>query len=222
MHSRFAIKSIKGTVLNYMMGMMVKKSYNENSYHEVYRNNRDLTSFERTAMCKFLRCIDSESPNILDMGCGTGKPYDEFLVKNKCRVTGLDYSKSHINLASKNVPQVKYVYANFLSYNYSEIYDGVIMLYSLFHVQRDYHQKLLQNIYNHLSAKGKILLNVRKEDSGDIKYKRNFCGKPMFWSHYDYKTFKKIVRSIGYRLTYLGDEKKHGSSESHIWLILEK
>ena len=204
------------------MSLQVKKNYNENKYNEVYRLNREVTSFEAKVLLKFIYAIDKENPAILDLGCGTGKPYDEFLVNNYCCVTGVDFSKNHISWARLNVPNANYICSDIMKFKCIDVYDGAVMLYSLFHIHRDHHLLLLKKIYNSISDNGKVLLNVRREDSGNIKYRENFCGKPMYWSHYGYTEFKRIAEESGFKVHFLGDEKDYGSNESHIWLLLKK
>jgi len=204
------------------MHIFVQKAYDFNSYNEIYRNGKSVTSFEKKILYKFLKSIDKNKPKVLDIGCGAGLPYDAFLVENNCILQGIDCSKKQVQHAKSNVPRANYVNSDFLKYSLVDSYDGVIMLYSLFHFHRAYHDEILNKIYNCLTENGKVLLNVRKENCGLLKFRRNFCGKPMLWSHYDYKTFKEIAQYAGFKCKYLGDEKDHGSAESHIWLILEK
>lgn len=221
MHS-ISLKKPKSFFANVRMCAKVRRAYNENQYDLVYRQNRDLTSFETSVLQTFLKSISFESPSIIDIGCGTGRPYDRFLISNNCSVLGIDLSKRHIVAARANVPQGTYICKDFLQYKDKKLYDGAMMLYSLFHIHRDYHKTVLEKVYNFLNNNGKLLLNVRKEDCGDIKYKENFCGKPMYWSHYDFKTFKDIAETVGFRVKVLGDEKDYGSSESHLWILLKK
>ena len=208
-------------VLNGIMTACVRHSYNTNDYNNCYRKREFLTSFEEKSINHFLSKIDNKTPKILDVGCGSGKPYDQFLLSKNCQLIGIDISKKQIELAKHNAPSAKFININFLRYNTSERFNGVMMLYSLFHVNRDYHKKFLAKIYTILEEDGKVLLNIRKEDNL-LKFRSGFCGKSMFWSHYDYKTFKRILRDVGFKYEVLGDEKNNGSSGSHVWLLLHK
>lgn len=205
-----------------IMNMFVRHSYNTNHYNEIYRERSNLTKFENIAFSKFFSYLHKSEPCILDIGCGAGKPYDIFLQQKNCQLTGVDCSKKQIERAQKNVPNAKYIVVDFMKYKASPKYDGIIMLYSLFHIKREYHEDILRKSYEMLDQGGKMLITVRREDSGNIKYRSNFCGQPMLWSHYSYKAFKRILRSVGFSFDVIGDEKSYGSSESHLWLLLEK
>ena len=158
----------------------------------------------------------------MDVGCGAGVPFDLYFVDQGCKITGIDASKTQIGKAMMNIPSAKFINMDFIKYQDEALYDGIVLLYSLFHIQREYHLIVMQKIYNLLTPQGKVLLNIRKEDCGKLKYRKNFCGKPMCWSHYDSDTFLSIIHSIGFTYEIIGDEKSYGSSESHLWLILSK
>lgn len=213
---------VPSPVLETIMQMMVAHYYNNNEYNEVYRHDRTLTRFEYLAIDKYLDSLASRYPNIMDIGCGAGMPFDAYFVNRGCSITGIDISKTQISKAMVNIPTARFINSDFLKYSDETLYDGMVLLYSLFHIQREYHPYVMQKVYNMLMPQGKVLLNIRKEDCGKLKYRKNFCGKPMCWSHYDSATFLSIIHQIGFRYEIIGDEKAYGSSESHLWLILSK
>ncbi len=201
---------------------IIQRSYECKNYWQKYRKNRKIKDFEKRCIDVFYNKINKPNCNVLDMGCGTGEPYDAYLINKGCKLTGIDFSKFHINQAKCNFPDATFICQNFFSFNSNIKFDGIVLFYSFFHIHRSEHKKLLLKLYSLLSPNGAILMNVRKEDSGDIKYKDNFCGLPMCWSHYDYQTFSQLVISIGFTITLLGDEKDYGSNESHLWIIMQK
>lgn len=210
------------SLLNTLMHLIVTHCYNYNEYNQVYRCQQTLTKFEHLAINTYLKVLSSDRPCIMDIGCGTGIPFDSYFIGQGCKITGIDVSKAQINKAMINIPSGKFVNKDFMKYQDETLYDGIVLLYSLFHIQREYHPVVMQKIYNLLTPQGKVLLNIRKEDCGKLKYRKNFCGKPMCWSHYDYHTFLTIVNQVGFSYEIIGDEKSYGSSESHLWLILSK
>lgn len=216
------INYIPSSILETVMQLVVTHCYNNNYYNEVYRHQASLTKFEQLAIDTYLKELSSDSPYIMDVGCGAGVPFDSYFIKHRCKIMGIDISKTQINKAINNIPTAKFVNKDFMKYQDETLYDGIILLYSLFHIQREYHPVVMQKIYNMLKPQGKVLINIRKEDCGKLKYRRNFCGKPMCWSHYDKDTFLSIIDHIGFSYEIIGDEKLYGSAESHLWLILGK
>ena len=216
------INYIPSSILETVMQLVVTHCYNNNYYNEVYRHQASLTKFEQLAIDTYLKELSSDSPYIMDVGCGAGVPFDSYFIKHGCKIMGIDISKTQINKAINNIPTAKFINKDFMKYQDETLYDGIILLYSLFHIQREYHPVVMQKIYNMLKPQGKVLINIRKEDCGKLKYRRNFCGKPMCWSHYDKDTFLSIIDHIGFSYEIIGDEKLYGSAESHLWLILGK
>lgn len=204
-----------------IMKTIVAHYYNKNKYNEVYRNRITLSKFESMCVERFLSSLKPK-PFILDVGCGSGVPFGVNFISCGCSVDGIDISSKQIQRARKCMPQARCINSDFLKYSTEDKYDGISMLYSLFHIKREFHFDVLKKAYGLLNDDGAILMNIRREDSGNVKCKADFCGNPMFWSHYSYKEFRKVAKSIGFKVEVLGDEKTHGSSESHLWLILRK
>lgn len=209
-------------ILEILMKSIASHSYDRNKYNEVYQRQNALTKFERFALSTYIKTLSCDNPHIMDVGCGAGIPFDLYFVNRGCKITGIDVSKNQIRRAMSNIPSAEFVNMDFLKYHDTFLYDGVVLLYSLFHIQREYHSIVMQKIYDLLMPRGKVLLNIRKEDCGKFKFRKDFCGKPMCWSHYDSNTFFSIIQRIGFTYDIIGDEKSYGSSESHLWLILSK
>ena len=96
------------------------------------------------------------------------------------------------------------------------------MLFSLLHLPREKHKDILERVYNSLNENGILLLTLRDEDAGTIKYKDNFCNQEMIWSYYDYETYAKMLKKIGFKLILSENQNKHEIEESHNWVILQK
>ena len=82
--------------------------------------------------------------------------------------------------------------------------------------------KIFKKIYDALSEGGIFLLTLRDEDSGPIKYKKDFCQQEMYWSYYDFNTYKEMLEKIGFKILYKENQNLFGLKESHNWVILQK
>lgn len=78
----------------------------------------------------------------------------------------------------------------------------------------------LPKIYNHLNDNGILLLTLRDENVGNMKYRNDFCGKEMYWSYYSYDKYIKLLNEIGFKVLYAVNQNKFGISESHNLVIL--
>lgn len=219
--SRNGFKELDDTILSVKnFKCKVKNGYEKNEYLKEFRN-RDLLAFEKNIFEKAINLIPKEA-KILDLGCGNGYPYDYYFCNLNYDLTGIDFSKKHIDEAKKNNPTAKYLTEDIENFKFNTKYDLIIMLFSLLHLPRENHEKILRSIYNHLNDKGIMILTLRDEDVGNFKYKSDFCGNEMFWSYYDYNTYIQMLNKIGFKILYSENQNKYGIPESHNWLILQK
>lgn len=107
-----------------------------------------------------LEC-NSEVPNILDIGAGTGI-LSEFTANKfpKANLTLIDLSDKMLDIAKirfNNNTNIKYITADYLSYNFNEQYDIIISALSIHHLE-DHHKKVLfQKLYNSLKPNGTFI-----------------------------------------------------------------
>lgn len=200
---------------------IVKRGYEKGDYEGVYRNRRSLNDFEAGFFEELCLNLQAQS-SVLDLGSGPGVPYDFYLAKQGFAVTGIELSRKHLKRAKQNVPEAEYILGDFLKHPFShEQYDGVIALYSLFHVPRDRHQELLAKICILLKPRGHLLITVGTEDV-PYKERESFCGAEMAWSFFDADTNMRMIMESGFTILKTANEKDFGSAESHLWILAQK
>lgn len=108
--------------------------------------------YNETANCKY--------SHILEMGIGTGmmskRLYDEGY-----KVTGVDFSKKMLEKAKSIMPNNTYFNTDFLSFISkleTEKYDVIIFSYSIHHLEPKKQEYLLNELGQHLSKKGIIII----------------------------------------------------------------
>lgn len=101
----------------------------------------------------------TESPKILDLGCGTGNITQK--AKNrfpKARITCLDLSENMIEIAKeklKNYDDIEYVIGDFTQVKLEEKYDAIISSLALHHIENDEEkQAMYKSIYEALKNEG--------------------------------------------------------------------
>lgn len=142
----------------------VKKGYEEGDYSSTYRLNRDLKDFEVRLFNKMLEMI-GDNCRILDLGCGTGLPFDRFLVNRGHEVQGIDITEKHVEMAKENVPQADYETGDLMEVDIqNESYDGIISLYTIFHIPKEEHKRVLKKIHSWLRPGGCLLVTMGTEE----------------------------------------------------------
>ncbi|UCG23213.1 MAG: methyltransferase domain-containing protein [Chloroflexota bacterium] len=156
--------------------------------------------------------------NVLDVGCGAGVPVARFLVDAGFNVTGVDVSSNMLKLASGHVPEVKLVKMDMRQLGFvAGCFDGICAFYSLFHVPREEHLRVLFG-FNRLLGQYGILLfcsgRCEWEGVGD------FYGAEMFWSHPDREATRQMVIDAGFTVR-MSEVQEHGGQVQY-WVMAKK
>lgn len=152
---------------------------------------------------------------ILDLGCGAGVPVTKFLVDSGFNVTGIDFSESMLNLATKNVPEAKFIKKNMTELDFKDkSFDGLTACYSIIHVPREKHATLFQTFHRVLKPNGIILISM---GSTGWEGTDEFHGTPMFWSHYAPKKTLQMVTDAGFHILF--EKNIVDGGEKHYWIL---
>lgn len=201
------------------MREVVEKGYDEGDYEGNYRRTQRLNKREMMFFKKLENLIPDRA-KIIDLGSGTGIPYDKYLVKRGYDVTGIDISSKHIVKAQNYVPEAKYIKADFSSIDLNQTsFDAVISLYAVFHIPRVEHSSLFVKIHSMLKDRGILLVTMGTTDMElDI---HEFLGSQMAWSSYTIPENKKIIEEAGFKILFV-DEEDEDPQEHHLWIIAQK
>lgn len=137
---------------------------------------------------------------MLDLGCGNGVPTSRILAR-RFRVTGVDLSPVQVRRARRLVPRARFAVADMSEVDYPPgTFAAVVSLYSMIHVPREEHRRLLGRVARWLEPGGWLLLVA-----GHTAYEGTEPGwlgvrGPMFWSQYDAATYGRMLRSEGFRV----------------------
>jgi ubiquinone/menaquinone biosynthesis C-methylase UbiE len=193
---------------------MVKKGYNKMALQ--YYAHRDLTKFNREL--EQLSELLPANAHILDVGTGIGIPTAKFMVNKGFKVTGIDISSTMITEARKNVPNANFIEMDALQMDFEkEKFDGIISVYTLFHIPRSKHEILFQKFYEILKPNGILVINTGIGESEGIS---QFFGVPMFWSNYSPEKTLSLVKKVGFSVL-LEDVLQRGG-ELQYWVFARK
>ncbi|MCK4667066.1 class I SAM-dependent methyltransferase [Candidatus Dependentiae bacterium] len=148
--------------------------------------------------------------NILDIGCGTGIPIDQFL-SDFGNVTGIDISEKQIELAKKNVPGSVYFTADIMEFELqNKFYDAIVSYYTIFHIPKKEHKKLFQKIYNALKPNGFFLCTLTQDEKPSY-IKDDFFKTEMYWSNLGLAEYKQLLNKVGFQILHIGNLNKNYS-----------
>ena len=160
---------------------------------------------------------------VLELGCGAGVPVTARLVE-RFSVTGVDLSARQITLARRNVPAATFVHADMTRLELAPAsFDAVAAFYSLIHVPRQEHARLLRNAATWLRPGG-LLVATLWPRSIEAELAEDWHGAPMYWSGFDTKTNLQLIAEAGLRLLSAeeGTVEEFGEPVTFLWVIAEK
>jgi SAM-dependent methyltransferase len=176
---------------------------------------------------RFVRQLDArlrDGSDVLELGCGRGVPVARELAKRH-RLTGIDISAAQIELARHHVPEASFVHGDYTDVEIaSRSLDAVVAIFTLAHVPREEHGDLFVRVASWLRDAGYLLCSLGTGDTpGSIE--DDWLGAPMFFSHYDADTNRRLLREAGFELV-LDEivpmhEEGHGESR-FLWVLAQK
>lgn len=205
------------------MKKIVEAGYNLGKYAKYFGRNYNLNSFQKSFLDILIQKIPIKS-NVLDLGCGTGLPFDAYLIDNGHDVTGIDIAESNIKSAKDNIKKGKFISGDFTKYEFNNnAFNAVISLYSIFHIPKAEHEILIKKIYDYLTKDGYLLITMGVEETDEIEIDYDFCGNvKMAWSSYNAEKNIELIKNNGFKIIKYGNEKDYGSEEDHLWILGKK
>lgn len=138
---------------------------------------------------------------VLDLGCGCGIPVARRLAR-RYDVTGVDISPVQIARARELVPDATFVCADMTALRLEDAsFDAIVSFYALIHLPLAEQPALLQRLRGWLRPGGVFVATVGNGAwTGVEKNWLGVEGGDMWWSHPDFRTFRRWIADAGLRL----------------------
>lgn len=196
----------------------VKEGYENADYEGKYRKDRKIRSKEEKLFEEMFDLIKNDG-DILDLGCGTGLPFDKYLVDNGYSVVGVDIAEKHVEKARENVPEAEIVQGDFFDIDIEDnSLDAIVSFYAIFHIPRSEHQELFEKMNSWLKESGVILITVGSSEMDNQK--ENWGDSELVWSSYKPEKTEKLLQDSGF--TVLKKYEEDWRDEDHLWILAEK
>ncbi|PLB46583.1 S-adenosyl-L-methionine-dependent methyltransferase [Aspergillus steynii IBT 23096] len=99
----------------------------------------------------------SPHSQVLDVGCGTGKPVSYRLAEAGHDVTGIDISQNMIDIATRQV-KAQFIKTDMTNYEPKMKLDAIFAIFSLFNISRAQVQYMVSRFYDWLKPGGRLVL----------------------------------------------------------------
>lgn len=197
----------------------VRKGYEAGDYEGEYRNDREVRKPEKEVFSQLFENLPDEG-EILDLGCGTGEPFDRYMAEKGFDVKGVDLVEKHIHAARERVPEAEFVQGDFFDVDPDqEKFDAVVSFYAVFHLPREKHGKLFEHMHDLLKDDGMLLITVGGEEMDEYT-EEDWSGSEMVWSSYSQEKSLELVEDAGFEV--LDTYEENSEDEHHLWILAEK
>ena len=192
----------------------VMKDYDliANNYCDEYGIELD----DKKIIDKFKNLLEHNS-KIVDLGGGSGK-VTNYLIENNYNAVCYDFSKEMMNNALKLFPKIPYILDDIVNINNHfnlETVDGVIALYSLFHIPKENMNTVLKNINNMLKDNGYFLVTFQlgnDESFVDEPYLKETGKNVLYMNYYSKKDLEKLFTENNFKIIYKEIKKEIGNN----------
>ncbi|MFW0716325.1 class I SAM-dependent methyltransferase [Pedobacter sp. N23S346] len=128
-----------------------------------FSNNRDGDLIEKKYLDELIRLMPANA-EILDVGCGNGKPILEYLNHSGFNVTGVDASEKMLDMARINFPDTTFVLEDMRKLHLAKKFNAIIAWHSFFHLPATDQANMFSVFTDHLQANGVLLFTSGAED----------------------------------------------------------
>jgi SAM-dependent methyltransferase len=97
---------------------------------------------------------------VLDLGCGTGRPIAEYVLARGHCVTGVDQAGELLAIARMHFPQAHWIESRLENFIPRQEYAAIVCWDTLFHVERSVHAELLARMARSLARGGRLMITV--------------------------------------------------------------
>jgi len=97
---------------------------------------------------------------VLDLGCGSGRPLAAEILARGHRVTGVDQAEALLALARRRYPDGNWILGAVESFAAAQTYRAIVCWDALFHIHRSLHALLLGRMVRMLAPGGRLMLTV--------------------------------------------------------------
>lgn len=125
---------------------------------EAYDRQRGRHLFEKVWLDRFLDALPGRA--VLDLGCGAGEPVAQYLMQQGAEVSGLDASRTLLDMARERFPVRNWHLGDMRDFNLGCRFGGVIAWNSFFHLDEPGQIAALGCISKHLCPDGVFLTTV--------------------------------------------------------------
>jgi cyclopropane fatty-acyl-phospholipid synthase-like methyltransferase len=185
-------------------------TYNEVA--ETWDLQRNQALFERKWLDRMLNYAPGK--NVLDLGCGAGRPIASYLLDRRATLTGLDGAPAMIALFQTNLPQARGILADMRGVDLGETFDAILAWNSFFHLSPDDQRAMFEVFARHSAPGAALMFTSGPEEGEEIG---EVAGHSLYHSSLSPSEYEGLLNAYGFKVKHFRPEDPECAGHT-IWL----
>jgi cyclopropane fatty-acyl-phospholipid synthase-like methyltransferase len=185
-------------------------TYNEVA--ETWDLQRNQALFERKWLDRMLNYAPGK--NVLDLGCGAGRPIASYLLDRRATLTGLDGAPAMIALFQTNLPHARGILADMRGVDLGETFDAILAWNSFFHLSPDDQRAMFEVFARHSAPGAALMFTSGPEESEEIG---DVAGHSLYHSSLSPDEYEGLLNANGFKVKHFRPEDPECAGHT-IWL----
>ncbi|AXQ21210.1 class I SAM-dependent methyltransferase [Acinetobacter wuhouensis] len=205
---------------------MIDQTYLSENIIEIYKKHghawtelRGEYLYEQAWLDRFLALLPQNS-NILDLGCGSGKPIAQYLIEKGHKVTGVDASDCMITMAQQNFSShsfsnLHWINADMRTLELKQKFQGMIAWDSFFHLTPNDQRTMFQQ-FTKFSEQGTALMFTSGPAHGEAV--GDLFGDALYHASLSLEEYRELFQIYGFEEVLMIAEDQDCTGHT-VWLV---
>ncbi len=169
--------------------------------------------YEKVWLDRMLALVPAQA-QILDIGCGSGKPIAAYLLAQGCTVTGVDSSEAMLLMAQQNFPDQTWIQADMRQFHLAQKFDAILAWDSFFHLTQDDQRQMFARFAQHAQL-GTVLMFSSGPAHGEAI--GEFFGEHLYHASLTQEEYRDLLTKSGFQVLKMVAEDPECTGHT-VWL----
>lgn len=170
-------------------------------------------SYEKVWLDRLLALVPAQA-QILDIGCGSGKPIAAYLLAQGYTVTGVDSSETMLLMARQNFPEQTWLQADMRQFNLAQKFDAILAWDSFFHLTQDDQRHMFAQFARHAKL-GTVLMFTSGPAHGEAI--GELFGEPLYHASLAPEEYRHLLAQYSFEVLNMVAEDPECTGHT-VWL----